>query len=160
MALTAVALAARLPSRSSIYALAIVTATLVALSRPIHAALMPEVVASPDDLTAANVVSGMAESAGSLSGPLGAGVLIGLGGPAAVFFVAAPPGTSPRPCSSSAWFGVERPCDGRERRPPACRLSPAPNLPGPREPLARVGEGAGRRPRGDPGRRRASAAWS
>ena len=72
-----------------IYGFATVTATLVALSRPIHSALAPEVVTSPDDLTAANVVSGMAESAGSLIGPLGAGVLIGLGGPAAVFFVAA-----------------------------------------------------------------------
>ena len=71
-----------------IYALATITATLVALSRPIHSALTPEVVASPDDLTAANVVSGMAESAGSLVGPLGAGVLIGLGGPAAVFVAA------------------------------------------------------------------------
>ena len=72
-----------------IYMLATVTASLVALSRPIHAALMPEVVASPDDLTAANVVSGMAESAGSLIGPLGAGILIGVGGPSAVFVVAA-----------------------------------------------------------------------
>ncbi len=88
MALTAVSLAAD-SQPLVIYGLAIVTSTLVALSRPIHSALTPEVVASPDDLTAANVVSGMAESAGSLSGPLGAGVLIGLGGPAAVFFVAA-----------------------------------------------------------------------
>ena len=72
-----------------IYVLATITATLVALSRPIHAALMPEVVTSPDDLTAANVVSGMAESAGSLIGPLGAGLLIGVGGPSAVFVAAA-----------------------------------------------------------------------
>ena len=88
MAVTAVALAAG-ASALLVYALAIVTATLVALSRPLHAALMPEVVASPDDLTATNVVSGMAESAGSLIGPLGAGLLIGVGGPAAVFAVAA-----------------------------------------------------------------------
>lgn len=73
----------------AIYAFATATATTVALSRPIHAALMPEVVGSPDDLTAANVVTGMAESAGALIGPLGAGLLIGLGGPAAVFAVAA-----------------------------------------------------------------------
>ncbi|HEX2754812.1 MAG TPA: cyclic nucleotide-binding domain-containing protein, partial [Candidatus Limnocylindrales bacterium] len=72
-----------------IYLLATITATLVALSRPIHSALMPEVVTSPDDLTAANVVSGMGESAGSLIGPLGAGFVLGLGGPAAVFVVAA-----------------------------------------------------------------------
>jgi len=72
-----------------VYVLATLTATLVACSRPIHGALIPEVVTAPDELTAANVVSGMAESAGSLIGPLGAGLLIGLGGPAAVFTVAA-----------------------------------------------------------------------
>jgi MFS family permease len=71
-----------------IYALATATATAVASSRPLHASLLPEVVASPDDLTAANVASGMAESAGSLLGPLGAGLLVGLGGPTAVFAVA------------------------------------------------------------------------
>jgi MFS family permease len=72
-----------------VYVLATVVASVVALSRPIHSALMPEVVESPDDLTAANVVSGMGESAGSLIGPLGAGVILGLGGPAGVFLVAA-----------------------------------------------------------------------
>ena len=72
-----------------VYGLATVTATLVAFSRPIHAALTPEVALSPDDLTAANVVSGMAESLGSLLGPLGAGLLLGLQGPDAVFAVAA-----------------------------------------------------------------------
>ncbi len=71
-----------------IYALAVLSATLVSLSRPLHAALMPEVVTSPDELTAANVVSGMLESAGTLIGPLGAGLLIGANGPAAVFAVA------------------------------------------------------------------------
>ena len=72
-----------------VYALAIVSANLVSFSRPLHAAFMPEVSRSPDELTAANVVTGMAESGGSLIGPLGAGLLIGLGGPMAVFAVAA-----------------------------------------------------------------------
>jgi MFS family permease len=72
-----------------VYALAIVTASLVSLSRPVHAAFMPEVSRTPDELTAANVVTGMAESGGSLIGPLGAGLLIGIGGPLAVFAVAA-----------------------------------------------------------------------
>jgi MFS family permease len=72
-----------------VYVLAIVAANVVSFSRPIHAAFMPEVSRSPDELTAANVVSGMAESAGSLLGPLGAGFLIGLDGPFAVFAVAA-----------------------------------------------------------------------
>jgi MFS family permease len=88
MTTTAIALGARLDPLV-IYGLATLTATIVALSRPIHAALMPAVVESPDELTAANVVSGMGESAGSLIGPLGAGLLLGLGGPAAVFSVAA-----------------------------------------------------------------------
>jgi MFS family permease len=88
MAMTAIALVTQ-SAPLVVYGLATVVATLVALSRPIHSALMPEAVDAPDDLTAANVVSGMAESLGSLIGPLGAGVLIGLGGPAAVFTVAA-----------------------------------------------------------------------
>lgn len=88
MAATAVALAGG-AAPVVVYPLAIVSATLVSLSRPLHSALMPEVVDSPDDLTAANVVSGMVESAGTLIGPLGAGLLIGLGGPAVVFAVAA-----------------------------------------------------------------------
>jgi MFS family permease len=87
MGATAIGLAIAGPA-PIIYVLATATATAVALSRPLHASLLPEVVASPDDLTAANVASGMGESAGSLLGPLGAGLLVGLGGPTAVFAVA------------------------------------------------------------------------
>jgi MFS family permease len=87
MAATAIGLGFGAPALI-IYALATVTATAVASSRPLHASLLPEIVGSPDDLTAANVTSGMAESAGSLLGPLGAGLLVGLGGPTAVFAVA------------------------------------------------------------------------
>jgi hypothetical protein len=87
MAATAIALGIAAPA-PVIYVLATATATAVASSRPLHASLLPEVVASPDDLTAANVTSGMAESAGSLLGPLGAGLLVGLGGPTAVFAAA------------------------------------------------------------------------
>ena len=88
MAITAAALAVG-ANPLVIYLAATLTATLVAFSRPVHSALIPEVVGSPDDLTAANVVSGMGESAGSLIGPLGAGILLGVGGPAAVFGAAA-----------------------------------------------------------------------
>ncbi|MEO5941158.1 MAG: MFS transporter [Candidatus Limnocylindrales bacterium] len=105
-----------------IYGLATITATLVALSRPIHSALAPEVVTSPDDLTAANVVSGMAESAGSLVGPLGAGVLIGLGGPAAVFVVAAIGNVA----GAAAVFDVARRRAGaRQAEPPVANLPAA-----------------------------------
>src|SRR5262245_34108573 len=59
-----------------VYALATASASTVAMTRPIHASLLPEVVASPDELTAANVVTGLVESLGSLLGPLGAGLII------------------------------------------------------------------------------------
>jgi MFS family permease len=88
MAATAVALAANAPA-ILIYVLATATATAVSWSRPLQASLLPEVVTRPDDLTAANVVSGMAESAGSLLGPLGAGALIAIGGPMLVFVATA-----------------------------------------------------------------------
>ena len=88
MAATAFALGVGAPALL-IYALATATATAVAVSRPLNASLLPEVVVTPDDLTAANVASGMGESAGSLLGPLGAGLLVGIGGPTAVFAVAA-----------------------------------------------------------------------
>ena len=88
MAATAAALFAG-GERILVYALAIVSANLVSNSRPVHAAFMPEVSRSPDELTAANVVTGMAESGGSLIGPLGAGLLIGLEGPMTVFAVSA-----------------------------------------------------------------------
>ena len=88
MAATAVALVQSGPPLV-VYVLATLTATAVSWSRPLHASLMPEVITRPDDLTAANVVSGMAESAGSLIGPLGAGALIALDGPFLVFAVTA-----------------------------------------------------------------------
>ena len=88
MAAAAAAIAAG-ASALVVYALATLTATTVTFTRPVHASLMPELVASPEDLTAANVVSGMADSIGVLAGPLGAGLLVGAGGPGAVFAAAA-----------------------------------------------------------------------
>jgi MFS family permease len=67
------------------YALAAISATSIALTRPLHASLLPELVTTPDALTAANVASGTAESAGTLAGPLVASALIAVGGPAAVY---------------------------------------------------------------------------
>ena len=67
------------------YALATLCATSITLTRPAHGALLPEVVGSPDELAAANMASGTVEGLGALIGPLLAGILVGLGGPAAVY---------------------------------------------------------------------------
>lgn len=90
LAMGTVALALAVDSPSwVVYAAAIVAATAVTLTRPVQAALLPEVVATPDQLTAANVTSGAAESLGKLIGPIVAGVLVGLGGPELTFAVSA-----------------------------------------------------------------------
>ena len=132
MAITAMALAVG-AYPLVIYLAATLTATLVAFSRPVHAALMPEVVGSPDDLTAANVVSGMGESAGSLIGPLGAGILLGVGGPAAVFGMAALGNL----LGSLAVLGVAR---GRRAGLPTEAVPAAPAIVGPGEFSAAVAD--------------------
>ncbi len=126
MAATGIALAVGW-SAILVYVLATATATAVALSRPVHASLLPEVVASPDDLTAANVVSGMFESAGSLVGPLGAGILIGLGGPEAVFAVAAAGNLA----GSLAVLGIARAAGRRSRAEDIVAAGPEPVEPAP-----------------------------
>jgi MFS family permease len=83
MAATAVALVAAPPIVG--YLMATVAATTITLVRPAHAALLPEIVRTPDELAVANAASGTAEGLGALIGPLLAGLLIGLGGPAAVY---------------------------------------------------------------------------
>lgn len=83
MAATATALVAGSPI--IVYVLVTVTATMITVSRPVQSSLLPEIVATPDELTAANVASGMIEGAGALLGPILAGVLVSLDGPAAVF---------------------------------------------------------------------------
>jgi MFS family permease len=68
-----------------IYVLA-VTSTVVASSwGPAQAALIPSLVSSPDELTAANVVDNAISSVGMFAGPALGGILLALSGPAAVF---------------------------------------------------------------------------
>jgi MFS family permease len=68
-----------------IYVLA-VTSTVVAVAySPAQAALLPSLVNSPDELTAANVVGNTISSVGMFAGPALGGVLLALSGPAAVF---------------------------------------------------------------------------
>jgi Cyclic nucleotide-binding domain/Major Facilitator Superfamily len=67
------------------YAAAVLASTAVITTRPAQSALMPAVAATPDQLTAANVVAGWAEAAGVTVAGLLTGVLIWLGGVGSVF---------------------------------------------------------------------------
>ena len=84
LGVVAIALSADAP-----FGLTLVFATVAAASmtftRPTQAALLPSVAISPKELTAANSVSTMAESASLVVGPFVAGVVLARTGPAAVF---------------------------------------------------------------------------
>jgi MFS family permease len=72
-----------------VYVLA-VTSTVIASSwGPAQAALIPSLVNSPDELTAANVVENTISSVAMFAGPALGGVLLALSGPSAVFALAA-----------------------------------------------------------------------
>jgi MFS family permease len=87
MAGTAVAIGAGAPLAA--YAGAVVAATAVTTTRPAQSALIPSVAATPDQLTAANVVVGWLEATGVAAAGLLAGVLISLTGVGSVFAVCA-----------------------------------------------------------------------
>jgi MFS family permease len=69
------------------YAAAVVAATAMVTTRPAQSVLIPSVAATPDQLTAANVVVGWLEAAGVAAAGLLAGVLITLAGVGSVFAV-------------------------------------------------------------------------
>lgn len=71
------------------YAAAVVAAAVVTTTRPAQATLIPSVCATPDQLTAANVVVGWVEAAGIAAAGLLTGALITLGGVGSVFAVCA-----------------------------------------------------------------------
>ena len=71
------------------YALGMVAMALIALTRPLLASILPEVARSPEELTAANVASGVGEGLGALGGSFATGVLFGLGGAAFVLMAGA-----------------------------------------------------------------------
>ena len=90
-----------------VFALAPVVNLAVTVPRPAQAVLLPAVVRTPTELTAANVVSGWMDSLGVMAAPALAGALIGIGGPqlavavlaalvlTAAILVVATPGTQP-----------------------------------------------------------------
>jgi MFS family permease len=87
MAGTAAAVIAGAPLAA--YAAAVVAATAVTTTRPAQSALIPAVAATPDQLTAANVLAGWLEAAGVAAAGLLAGGLISLAGVGSVFVVRA-----------------------------------------------------------------------
>jgi Cyclic nucleotide-binding domain/Major Facilitator Superfamily len=87
MGATAAAIAGGVPLAA--YAAAVVASTAVTATRPAQATLIPSLAATPDQLTAANVVVGWVEAAGIAASGVLTGVLITIAGVAGVFGVCA-----------------------------------------------------------------------
>ena len=68
-----------------VYALAVLSTIVSGAYAPAQAALMPSLVDTPDELTAANLVGNTIGSVGMFAGPALGGVLLALSGPSAVF---------------------------------------------------------------------------
>jgi MFS family permease len=73
----------------AVYALAVISTMAFRLFRPTHSALLPSLCCTPFELSTANVVRGMLDSASTLLGPLGAALLLYLASPTAVFATSA-----------------------------------------------------------------------
>jgi MFS family permease len=82
-AMTAVASAGGNPS--IVFVLAVTSTIVSSAYPPAQAALLPSLVDSPEELTAANVVGNTISSVGMFAGPALGGILLALSGPPAVF---------------------------------------------------------------------------
>ena len=82
-AMTAIAIAGG--NVYAVYVLAVASTVAASAWPPAQAAMMPTLVTSPEELTAANVVENTISSVAMFAGPALGGVLLALSGPAAVF---------------------------------------------------------------------------
>ena len=81
------AIAATGGSSWAVFVLAVSSTIVSGAYGPAQSALMPSLVESPDELTAANLVGNTVSSMGMFAGPALGGVLLALSGPSAVFAV-------------------------------------------------------------------------
>ncbi len=61
-----------------VYALAILVSISQSVPRPVQAALLPALASTPDELTASNALSSVAEGVGALAGPFAVGIVLAL----------------------------------------------------------------------------------
>ncbi len=77
----AVAIAISFGAPVAVFVLAPLTSLSFTVTRPPQAALLPAIVRTPEELTAANVMTGWTDAAAALVGPAVAGILLGWRGP-------------------------------------------------------------------------------
>jgi len=73
----------------AVYGLAVASSVVSTLFTPAQSALLPSLVSTPEELTAANAVMSTVSSVGMFAGPALGGVLLTVSGPSAVFAVTA-----------------------------------------------------------------------
>lgn len=114
MAGVAIAIGVQAPVALS-FALAPLTALGLTITRPPQAAVLPAIVRTPDELTAANVISGWTDAAAALLGPLVAGLMLAWHGPAAAIGAT----TAMSALGMVAVAGVEGPEAAVSTKPPS-----------------------------------------